>query len=793
MKSKILLIVLSQFLYTGIISQELRKQAGIAGKVTDANTGLPLAGASITIDDAKKGTISDGAGNFLISNVPVGHHVIEVSFMGYGSIVEHIDIRDQVKKDYNLFPAIVENQGIVVTGVSSATSIRKAPVPVLSIRKNELLQSSSTNIIDALSKKPGISQLSTGPGISKPIIRGLGYNRVVVVNDGVRQEGQQWGDEHGIEIDDMSVNKVEILKGPASLMYGSDALAGVIHFISHVPVAEGTIKGNALYNFQSNNSQSGVHASISGNRNDFNWNAYGSFKSAGDYRNKYDGRVLNSRFNEKNFGGYIGINKSWGYSHLVFSSFHQDVGLIEGERDATTGNFILYGGSPLEHVATGNELNSRSPMIPKQDIRHFKIISDNAITLNRNRIKLNVGFQNNVRREYGNPEDVNEEELHFDLKTISYNLQWQLPQAKDWHVTLGASGMFQKNTNKAEEVIIPEYDIFDIGSFLFAQRFLKKMTLSGGLRIDHRSLNSEELIEDGDTRFNPFKKNFTNVSGSAGISIEPNEHITLKLNVGRGFRAPNMAELGSNGAHEGTNRYEYGDYQLKSENSLQFDAGIDMDKDHYSLSLSAFYNHVSNFIYNRKLNSTVGGDSIVLLDGEELIAYRFDQQHAALAGFEAEIDLHPHPLDWLHFENSFSYVRGRFNEAVDGTRNLPMIPAARWSSELRANLNDAGKSIKNVYIRAGVITTLKQDKPFTAYDTEFATSGYSLLNAGIGFEFHSKKRQLFSLHIAGNNLTDVAYIDHLSRLKYAAINEVTGRQGVFNAGRNVSVKLNLVF
>ena len=150
-----------------------------------------------------------------------------------------VDIRGDVQKDFSLSPEVVENQGVTVTGVSGATQIKKTPTPITILRKENLLKEASTNLMDALSKIPGVSQVSTGPAISKPSIRGLGYNRVVVINDGVRQEGQQWGDEHGIEIDEYGVSKAEILKGPASIMYGSDALAGVVNFISVVAAATG--------------------------------------------------------------------------------------------------------------------------------------------------------------------------------------------------------------------------------------------------------------------------------------------------------------------------------------------------------------------------------------------------------------------------------------------------------------------------------------------------------------------------------------------------------------------------
>jgi iron complex outermembrane receptor protein len=215
----------------------------LSGKISDAKTGEPLHGANIYIADIKVGAVSDATGKYIFNDVPNGHHLIEVSYSGYTSIIEHIDLDKNSERNFELQTSIVENQAVVVTGVSSATSIQKTPVPITVVKKAELMQTPSANIIDALSKKPGIAQSGTGPGISKPIIRGLGYNRVLVINEGVRQEGQQWGDEHGIEIDEMSVSKVEILKGPASLMYGSDALAGVINLITNVPVASGTING----------------------------------------------------------------------------------------------------------------------------------------------------------------------------------------------------------------------------------------------------------------------------------------------------------------------------------------------------------------------------------------------------------------------------------------------------------------------------------------------------------------------------------------------------------------------
>jgi iron complex outermembrane recepter protein len=768
------------------------QSGSLSGQVKNTN-GKSLAGASVYVHDIKAGTISDSFGNYRIRSVPSGTYLVEVIYLGHSSVTEAVDITGNVVHNFILEESVVEHQGVIVTGVATATKLRQATQPVSLIRKNDLLKTISTNIIDALSKEPGISSLTTGPAIAKPIIRGLGYNRIVVINDGIRQEGQQWGDEHGIEVDEYSVQRAEILKGPASLMYGSDAMAGVINLMSNIPVERGTIKGNIFTSYMSNNELIGINATLAGHsKNGFNWNVYGSHKSAGDYRNKYDGRVLNSRFNEKNFGGYIGLNQNWGYSHLLVSHFNQQTGLIEGERDSATGKFLLFAESPLERIALEDDLNSKELFTPFQHIRHLKIAVDNNIRLPKGRVNLMVGYQNNKRQEYGDPTNIHTPELYFDLNTINYNIQYHSPTSKgSWATSVGINGMHQQNKNLAEEVLIPEYNQFDIGAFFFTKKTFSNYTLSGGLRGDIRMLKTDELQEGGEIKFSHFTKSFSNVSGSVGLSYDISKSVTLKTNIARGFRAPNIAELSSNGAHEGTDRYEYGQQDLKSETSFQLDAGIEFNSTHFGLSVATFYNNIQNYIFYRKLNNISGSDSIIIADGEELTAFRFDQSPASLYGVEISFDLHPHPLDWLHFENNFSYVRGRFHSAIDGSDNLPFMPPAKWNSEIRTDFKKAGSFFANTYMRLEMEHVFNQKKVFTTYNTETATAGYTLYNFGLGTDVKSKKSNLFSLHLTLNNFTDVAYQNHLSRLKYTAENNVTGRSGVFNMGRNFSLKINV--
>ena len=766
-------------------------KGSFSGKITDGNSHAALQGVTVYFIDIKVGGTTNADGQFSLPNIPEGKHLVEVSHIGYATIAEQVEISGDTKKDYSLTQSVVESNAVIITGVGVATQLKKSPYQVALLRRDDLLQSTSTNIIEALTKIPGVSSVSTGPAISKPVIRGLGYNRVLTINDGVRQEGQQWGDEHGIEIDESSVNKVEVLKGPASLIYGSDAIAGVINIITNVPVENNTIKANILSSYQTNNNARLLNANIAGNVNGINWNLYSSSTAAADYRNKYDGRVFNSKYSQNNFGGYAGYNGNWGYSHLLFSNFNLKAGLTEGDRD-DNGYFVkpIAGGTVVR--ATENDFKSTLPLVPFQHIRHFKIATDNSFRFGKSRLTLNVGYQQNQREEFGNPENLKEQALFFDLKTITYTAQWHLPEVNGFKTAIGVNGMKQQNTNRGIEQLIPDYNLFDVGGFVYTQKIINKVTLSGGARYDSRNLDVRNLMEGSEVKGAAFKKSFANFSGSAGMAAQLTKQLNFKLNLARGFRAPSIPELASNGAHEGTIRYEYGDAGLKSETSTQLDGGLEFNTTHLSVNLSAFYNTFNNFIFYKRLQADGGGDSTINVNGADLAAFKFDQRNATLSGIEASVDIHPHPLDWLHIENTFSITTGKFKEAIESSNYLPFIPAPRLINEVRCNFNLLTKGITNFYAKIELDNTFKQNKIFTAYNTETATTGYSLLNAGIGADVVAANgKTLFSLHLAGINLGDVAYQNHLSRLKYAAENMSTARMGVFNMGRNFSIKINI--
>lgn len=794
------LLIAALLLYTPF-AFAVSAKTSLSGKITDKQTGQTIPGVSIFIPDLKTGTVSNVDGTYRINNLPQSKVLIQVSFIGYKTIIETIDLSQVTTRDFVMETSVKEMNEVVVTGLSQAGERSRTPTPISLISKTQLLQNASTNIIDAIAKQPGVSQITTGSGISKPVIRGLGYNRVVVVNDGIRQEGQQWGDEHGIEIDEYSVSKVEILKGPASLSYGSDAIAGVINMITAPTLPEGKINGNIVANYQTNNGLIGYSADVAGNLKGFIWDVRYSNKMAHAYQNKYDGYVFNSGYRENTISGIVGMNKSWGYSHLHFSMYDLMPGIVEGERDSATGKFLkpvaLNDSTEGSTIATNKDFKSYTPVTPFQKIRHYKAVLNNSFVAGNGSIKATLGFQQNRRQEFADVLTPDDYGLYFLLNTFNYDLRYVMPERNGLNVSFGVNGMQQTSQNKGTEFLVPEYSLFDIGAFTIIRKSFKKLDVSGGIRYDSRMEHGEDLYVDAGGmkttpgasdayhQFSAFRSQFSAVSGSLGATYRFSEKVYAKVNAARGYRAPSIGEIGANGVHDGTTRYEIGDPKLKAENSLEADAAFGINTTHISAEADVFDNSIDNFIFARKLNSAAGGDS--LTDGYQ--TFRFVAGNANLLGGEVTIDIHPHPLDWLHFENSFSYVLATQKGMPDSARYLPFTPAPKILSELRADLKKAGRLITNAYVKAEVENYFEQDHFYAAYGTETRTPGYTLINFGLGGTIVIKGKDICSLYISANNITDVAYQSHLSRLKYEDVNNVTGRAGVYNMGRNISFKL----
>lgn len=663
---------------------------------------------------------------------------------------------------------------VVVTGITGSDKIKNTPSPVSVVTPRQLEARASSNIIDAIAHEPGVSQITTGSGISKPVIRGLGYNRVVVVNDGIRQEGQQWGDEHGIEIDGASVHSAEILKGAASLKYGSDAMAGVIVFNPAPAPMEGEMHASAMAGFQSNNALADYSVNFSGHKRHFVWDTRYSGKAAHCYRNSRDGYVPGSAYREQAFAQKLGIDFGNVRSRLTLGYYHSTPGIVEGERDELTGMLMRPKGCSPE---------SYSIAVPYQQIHHYRAVWDNTLAIGNGNLKATVAYQHNRRQEFEEEDAPNECQLDFMLHTVNYDAHYDADIAGNWKVSAGVNGMYQRSLNKGSEFLVPAYHLFDCGIFATAAKRLGKANLTGGVRADRRAMSGDALSCDGTERFAAFKRTFSGVSASIGVAADVLPDVNVKLNLSRGFRAPNISELASNGVHEGTQRYELGNTALRPEGSWQADLGASYSSGIVSAELALFANRIDNYIFSERQVADDGTPATI--DG--VAAYRFASGKARQLGVEARLDVHPLPR--LHIGSSFSYVSSVQMGQPRATRYFPFTPAPRLLADVRYEIACGQRYIDNCYVKLEADCNLRQNHFYAANGTETATPSYTLLNLYAGTDVKRHGRRLFSIYLSCENLADRAYQNHLSRLKYLDRNNATGRMGVCNMGRNFTAKI----
>lgn len=807
-------------------------QTGILrGKITTEEQ--PLANATITLDGFKLGTITDLQGNYMLDKIPAGNYDVVISSIGYFSAHYKVLIRAGEKTTQN--GIVVKKNGqlgeVVVTGVSKATLIRESPMAMEAVSTRQIDQSAESNTIDAIAKNaPGLQTVKTGPNVSKPFINGLGYNRVLTLYDGLRVETQQWGDEHGVPMDDYIIEKAEVIKGPASLMYGSDAIAGVLSLFPSIPKdTDKQVHGRYLSEYQTNNGLIGNSLSLTYGNNHWAWAIRGSERIARNYTDPVDGRVYNTGFKMYNGSAFLGYHNNNGYSHLNVTVYDNRQGIPDGSRDSLSRKFTyqVYE-SPNENtlqplvdnikdrpIVPENVLNSYSLSPLSQRIQDYRVYNDNFYRLGQGDIKASLGFEQNIRREFDHPTDPGQAGEYIVLNTLDYGVRYTAPSLFNIEPTFGVNGMYQTNKNKdATDFPIPAYQLFDAGGYMYAKWKQDNWTIAGGLRYDHRTEDGDEMYiapdpltgfyrqvpnstEGATEQFPAFNLNFQGISGSMGTTYQINDALSLKANIARGYRSPSITEIASNGLDPGAHIVYEGNLDFKPEFSLQEDAGISGIFRDMSFNLNAFNNYVQNFIYEDQ-EVDKNGNPVVIVPGNKTLQYQ--QTNARLYGLDATINLHPENWKGFNFDNAFSLVYGynlnpKYKGAGINGEYLPFIPPPRWLTSISYDLDKEGAIIKMVTFKAEADNNLAQNRYLGLYQTETATPGYTLLNGLVNMQIQYTKNHVLQFQVAIDNLLNAAYQSHLSRLQYFEYYEASpnGHMGIYNMGRNVCFKTIIPF
>jgi iron complex outermembrane recepter protein len=732
---------MKKFIFALVVSCTALMQAQntVSGTITDSNN-KALSGVSIYIQELQKGTVSKADGTYNLSNLPKGTVTISYVLVGYGTQYKtYTGNQKQTTINVQLATSIFEMDEVIVSTAFNKLQSQNVMKVAHETMKN-LSRKGTSTLIEGLATIPGVSQVSTGASIGKPVIRGLSGNRVLVYSQGVRVENQQFGDEHGLGLNDAGVESVEVIKGPASLLYGSDALGGVLYFNPEKFANANSYKVNFSQKLFANTLGSNSSLGLKTSTDNWKFLARGTLNTHSDYTTADGERVTNTRYQEKDF------KTGLGYSDASFSSV-----LRYNFNDLNLG-------IPEEGIA--EQSKSKSVLFPKQAVSNHLISLNSSIFFNTSKMDLDFGFISNDRSEF---EDSDVAVLKMKLNTFNYNAKYYLPSSTKRQTIVGVQGMHQTNVNSGEEYLIPDAVTKDFGVFGTTNYEWNSNVIQAGLRFDTRKLTSEAQGVFGEEgSFEALSKSYTSWNASLGYKTNFSEAIIFRLNLASGFRAPNLAELSSNGVHEGTNRYEIGNSNLKTEQNFQTDLNLEYKTEHLEFFVNGFYNHINDFIY---INPS--GESI-----DDNAVFNYIQNNANLYGGEIGLHFHPHPLDWLHFETSFETVTGKKQNG----EYLPLIPANNWNNTLRFELNDSNW-LKESFATIALNSTLNQNN-VSGFET--ITPAYSILNLGFGGTLQLGKTKM-DVNLNGNNITDKKYTAHLSRLK---------TDGISNMGRNLVLSLS---
>jgi iron complex outermembrane receptor protein len=712
----------------------------VTGTVTDASgAGLPF--VAVSLPALHRGVVTDTAGRFRLEGIRPGVYALECTCLGYAKETRSVSTTSgDVTLRIALRQTALELPGIVVTGRPQPTGPLTTAQSIGELDGRELARLRGQNVIEALGNLPGVTTYTTGAGIAKPVIRGLTSQRVLVVDDGTRQEGQQWGDEHAPEIDAFDVERIEVLRGPGSVLYGSDALGGVVNVIRHdLPsAAEGDplLGGTCIGNGFSNNDQAAGDLSLDGAYGVVGYRGHLGFRHAGNVTTPA-GPLFNSGMKQTDAGGQLGAKGDWGAVTLDYSHFGQELEIHEDPA--------------VDPAAT-----------PFQTIMHDKAHLHVDIPLTGIRLETDGSWQRNVRQEF-EERDAVDPSLHLRLRTAALDVRGHHRPIGPVFGTVGVSFQSQINETFGEEKLIPGFAMRTLAGYLYEEAHLGRFDFSGGVRYDTRTLDVRDtpaLNVASQTR------TYDAVTGDLGAVYRLTQPLAVSVNVGTGWRAPSPFELFVDGVHEGTVQYLVGDATLATEHSVNVDVSLRCIAPRLRGEATVYRNAVGDFIFADPTGDTdpVSGFRM----------YRLEQADATLTGAEFSADVEA--TDWLVIDGAFDFVRGR-NERTGVP--LPLMPADRLSLEVKGTVPSIG-ILAHPYVSSRLRLVASQTR---IEDFETPTSGYALVDAGIGAEISIGGLRRMTVDVRVENLLNRAYRDHLNRFKEYAL----------DPGRDVQVKVSVPF
>ncbi len=747
--------MINKIIFTSLllISQLAFSQNTIEGNIYNAKNDKPLEGANLYFPELKKGSVSNENGHFIINNLPDGSYRMQVTYLGFQPMVESIQTDDSESLEINLNPSVIHAEEIIVSSGSYTTQHQNA-IRIESLDANQIAANGQPTLLGNLQQTPGVDIISKGSGINKPVIRGLSNSNVIFLNDGVKLENFQFSENHPYLFDDSDAGRVEIIKGPASLLYGSDAVGGLINILNQRPAPVGTFEGLVRQEYFSASEGLNSKVLLKGSGEKFYWMAGGSFKTHKDYESGGGTTVPNSRFNHSGISATAGLNTSSGNYELVYDYFSPQSGMTVGG---------------VENLVDENE---RSNQVWYQDLTNHLVSLKGKTFFGSSKLNTRVSYQSNHRQlttSGATPVDMT-------MNNLSYDLKYHFPAKGEDIYIVGFQGAYKENENgDAMNRVLPDHSVTDFALYGMVQYPLsEKLHVQAGLRGDARTIDIPEQEASGhsheegheeehEDHLEAFNESYQNVSGSAGFTYRFTEALLLRSNFSSGYRTPNSAEISQDGIH--STRFERGNRNLESQRNYEADINLHYHCCHLMLDVAAFYNHVNNYIFLDGTGETVEEEGTVYP------LYQYRQADATLQGIEAGFETNI--LQWLNIRATYAGIRGK----LSNNENLPFIPHNKARLSLTAEGEKLG-FLKKPKIRVSGLHAFSQEHP-----SEFETSSdaYTVTDL-IASARLMMGHQALDFGVSVLNLFDEAYIDHLSTLKplgYAA------------TGRNIRVWLQI--
>ncbi|MFV0392690.1 MAG: TonB-dependent receptor [Paludibacteraceae bacterium] len=771
------------------------------GKVVDENN-APLTGASVYLHPIKKSTITDTNGVFGPVDIPKGEYTLEISYVGYKTRIDTIYIDRNRTYTARLTISALSLQEVVVTDNYTETRIKESSLNLEVVNDDYLRQNLGGSLMNSLERLPGVTTIDIGSGQSKPVIRGLGFNRVAVVENTIKHEAQQWGTDHGLEIDQYAVDHIEVIKGPASLMYGSDAIGGIIDLKSKKVPAENSFGGTVDLTGKTNNDFLGTSTSLYGREKalfvDFRATLldYGDYKAPTDSVDIYSYRAAlhkhhlrNTAGKEQNLHLSFGIIKERFQSRFYLSNVSSKSGLFAN----------AHGLEPRNVDSELHDKSNRDINYPYQTVNHFKAINSSSFRWKNMKIEFDLGFQHNYRQEWSQyvqhgympatfPDSLDFDpdlERLFDKRVYSGNVKFSYSLSTKTQFHSGINNEFQDNKIDGRGFIIPAFRQFYWGGFIFVTHTLfEKSLIQAGIRYDLGNIvtakycdwfpspviENENATEQYLQRSGNIHRDFSNFTWSIGYNYNPGQW-SYKVNIGTSFRMPIAKELAANGVNYHNFSYEVGDADLSPETSYQLDAGVEFASEKFSIGATPFLNYFSNYIY---LNPTSEHDRLYG-NGNQVFYYT----QSKVFRYGAELHAHYQLLKPIRLGLIAEYV---YSEQLSGAKKgytLPFSPPASAIFNLKYQKQKI-KRVENAYLSVDYRITAPQNN---IVPPEEPTDSYQLVNVGMGGDI-SFFNQCINVSIQGQNLFNTKYFNHTGY--YRLIN-------VPEAGRNFIMNISIPF